>query len=84
MELISLIVPALIALAVIILLASGYTKAPPDMAYIISGVRKKPRISALAYFVYFNVARRMSAALYLSGYLRGRKRKARKKRVHKR
>lgn len=34
----------LIALAVIILLASGYTKAPPDMAYIISGVRKKPRI----------------------------------------
>ena len=45
MELIfSLIIPALIALAVIILLASGYTKAPPDMAYIISGVRKKPRI----------------------------------------
>lgn len=38
------IVPALIALAIIILLASGYTKAPPDMAYIISGVRKKPRI----------------------------------------
>lgn len=44
MDLISLIIPALIALAVIILLASGYTKAPPDMAYIISGVRKKPRI----------------------------------------
>lgn len=44
MNLIGLIIPALIALAVIILLASGYTKAPPDMAYIISGVRKKPRI----------------------------------------
>ena len=44
MNLINLIVPALIALAIIILLASGYTKAPPDMAYIISGVRKKPRI----------------------------------------
>ena len=44
MEILSLIVPTLIALAVIILLASGYTKAPPDMAYIISGVRKKPRI----------------------------------------
>ena len=43
-NLVGLIVPALIALAVIILLASGYTKAPPDMAYIISGVRKKPRI----------------------------------------
>ena len=41
---IGLIVPALIALVVIILLAAGYTKAPPDMAYIISGVRKKPRI----------------------------------------
>lgn len=44
MDLISLIVPALIALVVIILLTFGYTKAPPDMAYIISGVRKKPRI----------------------------------------
>ena len=43
-NLVGFIVPALIALAVIILLASGYTKAPPDMAYIISGVRKKPRI----------------------------------------
>ena len=41
---IGLIVPALIALIVVILLAAGYTKAPPDMAYIISGVRKKPRI----------------------------------------
>ena len=41
---IGLIVPALIALVVIILLAAGYTKAPPDMAYIISGLRKKPRI----------------------------------------
>ena len=43
-NLVGFIVPALIALAVIILLASGYTKAPPDMAYIISGIRKKPRI----------------------------------------
>ena len=43
-NLVGLIVPALIALAIIILLASGYTKAPPDMAYIISGIRKKPRI----------------------------------------
>ena len=29
---------------VIIILASGYLKAPPDMAYVISGLRKKPRI----------------------------------------
>lgn len=41
---IGLIIPALIVLAVAVLFASGYTKAPPDMAYIISGVRKKPRI----------------------------------------
>lgn len=34
----------LIALFVIIILASGYVKAPPDMAYIISGAHKKPRI----------------------------------------
>lgn len=44
MNLIGLIVPALIVLAVIIILSCGYVKAPPDMAYIISGVRKKPRV----------------------------------------
>ena len=38
------VVPAIIVLAVIIILASGYLKAPPDVAYVISGVRKKPRI----------------------------------------
>lgn len=38
-------IPAiLIAIAVIILFVNGYVKAPPDMAYVISGVRKKPRI----------------------------------------
>ena len=36
-----------IAVAVVlfvVFVAFGYLKAPPDMAYIISGVRKKPRI----------------------------------------
>ena len=33
-----------IAVVVIIMLAMGYVKAPPDMAYIISGAHKKPRI----------------------------------------
>lgn len=33
-----------IALILIILAISGYVKAPPDMAYIISGLHKKPRI----------------------------------------
>ena len=40
----SWIVPAVVALFIVILLASGYTKAPPDMAYIVSGMRRKPRI----------------------------------------
>ena len=38
-------VPAvIIAIALIALLASSYVKAPPDVAYIISGLHKKPRI----------------------------------------
>ena len=32
----------LIALFVIILFMTGYVKAPPDKAYIISGFRKEP------------------------------------------
>lgn len=38
------IVPAVIAIVVLVLLASGYVKSPPDVAYIISGLHKKPRI----------------------------------------
>jgi flotillin len=38
------IIPAIIVIAVIVILASGYLKAPPDQAYIISGLGKKPRI----------------------------------------
>ena len=34
----------MIAILVIILFAAGYVKAPPDMAYIISGAHRKPRI----------------------------------------
>ena len=34
----------LIAIGAIIILFSGYIKAPPDMAYIVSGLHKKPRI----------------------------------------
>ena len=33
-----------IVIALLAVLASGYVKAPPDMAYIISGLHKKPRI----------------------------------------
>lgn len=48
MEFLSIILPFVpIVLGVIIvcaILAAGYLKAPPDVAYVISGVRKKPRI----------------------------------------
>lgn len=38
-------VPAVIAaIVVILILTFGYVKAPPDMAFIISGAHKKPRI----------------------------------------
>ena len=36
--------PVLIGIVIILVLASGYLKAPPDVAYVISGLRKKPRI----------------------------------------
>lgn len=39
-----IIVIAAIALFFIVLFSLGYTKAPPDMAYIISGMHRKPRI----------------------------------------
>ena len=48
MEFLSMILPFVpIVLGVIVvcaILAAGYLKAPPDVAYVISGVRKKPRI----------------------------------------
>lgn len=48
MEFLATFLPAalivLAAIVIIIILCSGYVKAPPDMAYIISGWHKKPRI----------------------------------------
>ena len=41
---ISMIITVVIVVFILILLFSGYLKAPPDVAYIISGIRKKPRI----------------------------------------
>ncbi|MCM1524458.1 MAG: SPFH domain-containing protein [Ruminococcus sp.] len=38
------IIAAAVIVAVIIILASGYVKAPPDKAYIISGLGKKARV----------------------------------------
>ena len=41
---IGLIISVIVLFVVILLIATGYTKAPPDVAYVISGVKKKPRI----------------------------------------
>ena len=43
-SLIPFVIPAIIAIVVIAILASGYVKAPADKAYIISGLHKKPKI----------------------------------------
>ena len=44
MEFIGLILPVLAFIALIIIVSCGYVKAPPDMAFLISGLRKKPRV----------------------------------------
>ena len=48
MEIMSMILPFIpVVIGVVLVcavLAAGYLKAPPDVAYVISGVRKKPRI----------------------------------------
>lgn len=41
-------IPAVVAFFVIILLAMGYVKAPPDTAYLISGLRKKTVVGKAA------------------------------------
>ena len=38
------IVPIVIVAVVVVLLVLGYVKAPPDMAYIISGMKKKSKV----------------------------------------
>ena len=39
-----LIIAAVVLVLIILLLCVGYVKAPPDMAYIISGIKKKSKI----------------------------------------
>lgn len=41
-EMFSWILPILAVLVLLIVIAAGYVKAPPDQAYIISGLKKKP------------------------------------------
>lgn len=43
-QIVPIAIPVVIAIVAIAILASGYLKAPPNVAYVISGVRKKPRI----------------------------------------
>ena len=48
MEILSMITPfipvVLIATIAVVVLLTGYLKSPPDVAYVISGLRKQPRI----------------------------------------
>lgn len=43
-ELLKFVIPIGVVVLLIILLCIGYVKAPPDMAYIISGIKKKAKI----------------------------------------
>lgn len=40
----SVLIPVLVIAGFVAILLSGYVKAPPDMAYLISGIAKKPRV----------------------------------------
>lgn len=44
-NLIPYLVPAVIVVIIVLLLLLGYVKAPPDMAYIISGVKRNQKLS---------------------------------------
>ena len=48
MNLVGFIVPVIIVVVVLVLLAMGYVKAPPDTAFLISGLRKKTVIGKAA------------------------------------
>lgn len=41
---VQIVIALIIVIAVLAILASGYVKAPPDIAYIISGFKKEPKI----------------------------------------
>jgi flotillin len=43
-SLLRLVVPLIVIVLLIVLLCMGYVKAPPDMAYIISGIKKKSKV----------------------------------------
>ena len=40
----SILIPVVVCVIVLVLLVSGYVKAPTDKAFIISGLRKHPRV----------------------------------------
>ena len=41
-----IIIAAVVAVLLVVILVTGYVKASPDTAYIISGMRKPPRCSS--------------------------------------
>ena len=48
MNLVQFIIPAIVVVVILVLFAMGYVKAPPDTAFLISGLRKKTVIGKAA------------------------------------
>ena len=46
------IIVAVVVLVILLFMAIGYVKAPPDMAYIISGVKKKSKLTMWRWGIY--------------------------------
>lgn len=49
------IIVAVVVLVILLFMAIGYVKAPPDMAYIISGVKKKSKVVRAYVFRFLSV-----------------------------
>ena len=43
-NMLTVLIPVILIIVLVIILAVGYVKAPPDRAFIISGLKKEPKI----------------------------------------
>ena len=55
---IGIIAIIVLAIAILAILASGYVKASPNKAYIISGIKREPKVLPASRFLFWR--RRMS------------------------
>ena len=63
------IIVAVVVLVILLFMAIGYVKAPPDMAYIISGVKKKSKVFLMSRIIAKNAKRLWS--IQASNWQRG-------------